>query len=88
MHRTKWLLIGTLVIVATLQICFWVPPVQAETGEKPPPYNVGQWLPSDQQALEDWRAAARHDRLRDPGSVAGSRTIRQACLRQTQPRIC
>ena len=56
MRRTKWFLIGTLVVVATIQICFGLPSALAETGEKPLPYNVGQWLPSDQQALEDWRA--------------------------------
>lgn len=55
-RRTKWFLTGALVIVTTLQLCFWLPFVQAETGEKPLPYNVGQWLPSDQQVMEDWRA--------------------------------
>ncbi len=33
-----------------------MPHAQAETDEKSLPYNVGQWLPSDQQVLEDWRA--------------------------------
>jgi len=55
MRRTKWILIGTLAIAATLQICFGLPSAKAETGKKPLPYNVGQWLPSDQQVLEDWR---------------------------------
>lgn len=56
MRRTKWFLAGALAIVVTLQICFGLPFAQAETGDRPIPYNVGQWLPSDQKVLEDWRA--------------------------------
>ncbi len=56
MGLTKWFLTGTLAIAATIQLCFGLPSAQAETNGKPLPYNVGQWLPSDQQVLEDWRA--------------------------------
>lgn len=56
MRRTKCFLASALAIVVTLQLCIGLPSVQAETGVKPLPYNVGQWLPSDQQVMEDWRA--------------------------------
>lgn len=56
MRGTKWFLAMTLAITATIQIGFGLPLAQAETDGGPLPYNVGQWLPSDQNVLEDWRA--------------------------------
>jgi len=54
MGLTKWFLAGSLAIAATIQICFGLPSAQAETGAGTAPYNVGQWLPADQQVLEEW----------------------------------
>lgn len=66
MRRTKRFLAGALAIGAVLQLCFGMPHAQAGTDEKPLPYKVGQWLPSDQQVLEGWQTKL----IRETGSLA------------------
>ena len=53
--KMKWFVSGLVAVIISTQFFSAQLPAQVETPVEPVPYRVGQWLPSDQQTLNEWR---------------------------------